>query len=545
MTTTKPPTWQTLAATKRTTNVQKMPKEWRLPTSLTSTFTSTSTQSVLSIPRTSNILSDRELELTEKYDATALVEMMSSGKVKSVDVVTAFCKRAAVAQQCVNCLTEIMFEEAIERAGVCDGFVEREGRGMGALHGLPISLKDSFNIKGTQATIGYITFLDHAPSPQNSNLVTLLQAAGAIIHCKTNLPQTMMAADTHNNLFGRTLNPHNLSLTAGGSSGGEAALLAMRGSVLGIATDIAGSCRIPALCCGLKSFKPSAGRVPFGGKTAPGRLGSPASIVPVIGPMGRSVRDAELVLSTVCTGKTWDIDESVLNVPWRSVEPVSRPLVFGLVRGHAKRPLHPPVARALHAAATKLKEAGHRIVLLDHLVPDLWDCAVLAWKYFLLDPRKTDRGFVDAAGEPLVPSIAKTSFRELDAWEPSLDGLFDLNVERWKVLKKYHDLVVENGLDAVLTVGYQGTAPPHDQYGVTLYTVLQNLLNYPSGMFPFLKANKELDAPFFKSDAAYEPPYNAEACEGLPAHIQVMGKPMQDEELMEILKVVEGIVAED
>lgn len=113
----------------------------------------------------------------------------------------------------------------------------------------------------------------------------------------------MMTADSHNNVFGRTLNPLNLALTAGGSSGGEAALLAMGGSVLGLATDIAGSCRIPALCCGLTSFMPSAGRVPFGGGVPPGRVGSPSAIVPVIGPMGRSVRDAELFMRTVCTGE--------------------------------------------------------------------------------------------------------------------------------------------------------------------------------------------------------------------------------------------------
>ncbi|KAF1961122.1 amidase [Byssothecium circinans] len=537
--------WRPLAASKRASTLSKIPKEWRLPASLTTPLTETSSTNVLSIPRTCGLLSPRELELTENYDATALVDLMRSRQATSVEVVTAFCKRAAVAQQCVNCLTEVMFDEAIARARECDGFLDREGRVMGELHGLPISLKDSFNVKGTQATIGYIAFLTRPPSTTNSNLVTLLLSAGAVFYCKTNLPQTMMTADAHNNVFGRTLNPHNLSLTAGGSTGGEGALIAMRGSVLGMATDIAGSCRIPALCCGVKSFKPSAGRVPFGGGVPPGRLGSPGAILPVIGPMGRSVRDAELVMRTICTGETWNFDEMVLNVPWRRVNPVNRPLRFGLIGGHPKRPLHPPIARALHTAASKLQEAGHRIVTLDDKIPDLWDTAILAWKFFALDPKKTPEKYLKKAGEPAVPSLAATSFKELEGWEPSLDELFDLNVERWKVLKRYHDLVVENELDAVLTVGNQATAVPHDTYGVTTYTVLQNVLNYPSGIFPYLKANKELDAPFFKNDAAYEPPYNAETFEGMPAHIQVMGKPMQDEELVEILKVVEGIVAED
>jgi amidase len=288
----------------------------------------------------------------------------------------------------------------------------------------------------------------------------------------------MMTADSHNNVFGRTLNPHNPSLTAGGSTGGEGALIAMHGSPLGMATDIAGSCRIPALCCGVKSFKPSAGRVPFGGGVPPGRLGSPSPIVPVIGPIGHSIRDFELFMRTVCTAETWNFDENVLSVPWRHIEPITRPLRFGvLLRGHPKRPLHPPIARALHTAAEKLKQAGHEIVPLDDKIPDIWECAILAWKYFSLDTKKTPETYLAAAGEPAIPSIAKTRFAELDGWEPSLDALFDMNLERAGVLRKWHDLYVGERLDAVVMAGFQGTAVPHDTYGVTVYTVLQNLLN--------------------------------------------------------------------
>ncbi|KAJ4289597.1 hypothetical protein N0V90_010926 [Kalmusia sp. IMI 367209] len=536
--------WQTLASSKRSSVFSKFPSQWHLPSSLTSQFSETSTISVVDVPATCGLLTPRELDLTSNYDATALVELMTTGEATSVEVVGAFCKRAAIAQQCVNCLTEIFFDEAMVRARECDDYFKKEGKGMGELHGLPISLKDSFNVKGTQATIGYISFLSRPPAASNSNLVNLLHQHGAVFYCKTNLPQTMMTADSHNNLFGRTLNPHNLSVTAGGSTGGEGALIAMRGSVLGLATDVAGSCRILALCCGLKSFKPSAGRVPFGGGVPPGRLGSPGSIMPVIGPMGWSMRDAELVMRTICDSDTWQFDENVLGVPWRKVEPHARPLRFGLIRGHPKRPLHPPIARALHSAATKLKEKGHQIVLLDDKVPDIWECSVLAWKFFLLDPKKTPFQYLRDAGEPPVPSLSTAMVEELRGWEASLDGLWDMNLERFKILHRYHALVVENELDAILMPGNSATAVPHDTYGFTPFTVLQNLLNYPSGIFPHLKANEELDKPFFKADAAYEPPYEPKVLEGLPAHVQVMGKPMKDEELMQILQTVEDILAE-
>ncbi|KAF2878409.1 amidase signature domain-containing protein [Massariosphaeria phaeospora] len=545
MTTAPTSNWQAIAAFKRQTLASKIPAEWRLPASQLSSFSETSTLSALDMPCSCNLLTPRELDITEKYDATALVGLMLEKEMTSVEVVTAFCKRAAVAQQCVNCLTEIMFEEALGRARECDEFLEREGRGMGALHGLPISLKDSFNVKGTHTTIGYVSFINHPPAASNSVVVDMLHRAGAVFYVKTNLPQTMMTADSHNNVFGRTLNPHKLCLTAGGSTGGEGALLAMRGSVLGMATDVAGSNRIPALCNGTSSLKPTAGRIPFAGGVPPGRLGSPSSILPVIGPAGHSVRDYELVMKTVLDAEPWTFDENAINAPWRTVEAATRPLRFGLIRGHAKRPLHPPIARTLHTAATQLKAHGHSVVLLDDQIPDLYENAVLAWKYFLLDPQKTPAKHISASGEPWVPSMAVTSFPELAGWEASLDALFDMNVERAKVLRRYREVFVDSELDAIVMPGYQATAVPHDTFGVPIYTTLANLLNYPAGMLPFLKAEKRLDEPFFEKEAQYEPQYNPDVVEGAPGAIQIMGKPMKDEELVEIMKVVETILAKE
>lgn len=254
----------------------------------------------------------------------------------------------------------------------------------------------------------------------------------------------------------------------------------MRGSILGLATDVAGSCRIPALCCGLTSFKPSAGRVPFGGGVPPGRLGSPAPIHPVIGPMGHSIYDVELAMRTICNSDTWSFDEGVLGVPWRQIQPYTRPLRFGLIRGIPKRPLHPPIARALHSCATKLKSGGHQMTLLDDKIPDLWESSILAWKFFLLDPKKTPMSYLKEAGEPLVPSIGVTMENELKVFEPSLDVLWDMGLERMKIVHAYHKLMVENELDAILMPGNSATAVPHDTYGITPFTVIQNMLNVGS-----------------------------------------------------------------
>ncbi|CAG8955923.1 hypothetical protein HYFRA_00008776 [Hymenoscyphus fraxineus] len=126
------------------------------------------------------------------------------------------------------------------------------------LHVLPISLKDSYQIPGIDATTGLTALISH-PSTSYSSLPALLLSLGAVLYVKTNVPQTMMTADSHNHVIGRTVNPHNTSLTAGGGSGGEGALIALKGSVIGFGTDLAGSIRIPAMCDGVYGFKPSVG----------------------------------------------------------------------------------------------------------------------------------------------------------------------------------------------------------------------------------------------------------------------------------------------
>lgn len=243
-----PSTWESIAARKKQEQAARIPKDWLLPAHIDVFH-----NNALEVPASCGLLSEHEIQITN-HDATALVEELAAGRLKSVDVVTAFCKRAAIAQQLTNCLTEMFFDTAIEHAKSLDEYYEKNGKPRGPFHGLPISLKDSFRIKGLDASIG-IASLCCKPCTTNSPLVDLLVEAGAVLYCKTNVPQTLMALDSHNNIFGRVINPANRHLTPGGSSGGEGALVAMRGSPLGVGTDVGGSIRIPAACNGLYGVK--------------------------------------------------------------------------------------------------------------------------------------------------------------------------------------------------------------------------------------------------------------------------------------------------
>lgn len=154
-------------------------------------------------------------------------------------------------------MTEIFFEEAIADAAELD-----TGPSRGAWHGIPVSLKDQFNVIGQDSTIGYIARVNY-PAARNSEVVQSIMEQGGIFYCKTSVPQTVLTADTVSNLFGRTLNPVNRNIIPSGSSGGEAALLACRGSIIGIGTDTGGSIRNPAAACEIFGLKPSSGRVSF------------------------------------------------------------------------------------------------------------------------------------------------------------------------------------------------------------------------------------------------------------------------------------------
>ncbi|KIV80887.1 hypothetical protein PV11_08354 [Exophiala sideris] len=198
---------------------QQDPKEWRLLDGCVPP----EQKDVSEVPETCGILSPRELEITGSPDACFILEMLHSRQWSSEEVTVAFCKRAAIAHQLVNCLTEICFDEAIGQARAVDAQLERTGKLVGPLHGLPFSVKEHVNVAGLRSTMGYCSLAENI-AQQDALIVRDLKAAGAIVFVKTTMPVTAMVLETVSNLFGRTTNPRNRHLGAGGSSGGEGPL---------------------------------------------------------------------------------------------------------------------------------------------------------------------------------------------------------------------------------------------------------------------------------------------------------------------------------
>lgn len=277
-----------------------------------------------------------------------------------------------------------MFDAAIERAHELQAQLEDPDFVPPALFGLPISLKDSFQVRGTDASIGQVYFAEQE-STFNSALVDLLLAQGAVFYCKTNVPQTLMTADSDNNLFGRTLNPANKSLTAGGSTGGEGALIALRGSVAGIGSDIAGSIRIPSHCNGIYGFRPSAGIVPMFNDRDPGRDGL-SGIAPVSGPLAVSARSCAMLLRVIMEAEPWKFDPQCLHLTWRGQSKPKRPLRIGLVSDDGQFTPTPPIRRALRETSDKMISAG--VEVLPVVLSDVAKDMELVWASFSMDGSK-------------------------------------------------------------------------------------------------------------------------------------------------------------
>jgi amidase len=278
-----------------------------------------------------------------------------------------------------------------------------------------------------------------------------------------------------NNVFGRTLNPYCLSLTAGGSSGGEGALVGFHGSPLGVGTDIGGSIRVPALCGGTFGFKPTASRVPFAGQASPVRDGLPG-LVPAAGPLCHTAADLTFFTREVIMSKPWTRDSTTCHVNWRHVQP-SAGLNIGLYLGHPEYPLTASVLQALEKSAAALREAGHRIIPIDDL-PSPVTAMRIASEYLALDNKQTPFRNIEAGGEKPIKALEYMTFADaVGARARDLDDVWRLNVEVDSFREEMFQCWRSAKLDVLLCPVAQHNAVPHDTFGKPVYTFLWNLLD--------------------------------------------------------------------
>jgi amidase len=476
--------YKAIARRKQAERQSRIPKQWLLKT-----LPSTSTLDVRSIPRTSGILTAEELEITENHDATSLAQAIRARTYTAEAVAVAFCKRAAIAQQVCNCLTEIFFDDAIERARFLDKEYARTGKTLGPLHGVPISLKDTFKVKGYDASIG-IASLAENPAKESALLVDILLEQGAILYCKTNIPQTLMALDSDNNVFGRVLNPRNRKVTAGGSSGGEGALIGMRGSVLGVGTDVGGSIRIPAMCNGLYGFKPSAQRIPYVGQEGGQKPGSSKVALPAsAGPIATSMRDCELLSQVISNSKPWERDPFIAYGLWEEQGALQEKPLLGVIRRDGVMDPLPPIVKVLDETVSALRKSGVEVIEVD--APAFRKCQSLANKFFGVDGGNFMFDLLEKTGEPLTNWL---STRLRRGSRMPLEKLLDFHAIKIEVetemLKIWKDPKTGRSIDAIICPLAPHPVPPLDRWNGVSYTSSFVLLDYPAGTLPVRDFNE-------------------------------------------------------
>ncbi len=410
--------------------------------------------------------------------ATQLIRAIHAREISAQEVVATFQARLETVNARLNAVT-VVAEDALEQAKLAD---ERQTQGeqLGPLHGLPFTVKDTFETSGLQSQLD-IRIRRRLVARTDATVVARMKQAGAILLAKTNCPPSGSGPDTENAIIGQTYNPHNASRSPGGSSGGEAALIAAGGSPLGLGSDTGGGLRVPAAFCGVTALKPTQGRVPNSGVyNQPGGFTDQRT---QIGPVAHRIEDLLLALRTI-SGPDY-LDAGVVAKP--IYDPGQLPLRALTIASFPYDPsslVTSAVANAVGASGQALARAGVQVV--ENRPLDLVGGA-----------RDIDRGWRRMAG-----TRGQDVVELLHAWD-----LFRTNLLQF--IRYY---------DAILCPATHHTAPAvgtRDNQRFD-YTVPFNLTGYPAAVVPVAADD-----------------------EGLPVAVQIISHPWREDIVLALAMALE------
>jgi aspartyl-tRNA(Asn)/glutamyl-tRNA(Gln) amidotransferase subunit A len=288
------------------------------------------------------------------WSATRAAAAIRQKEISPVEVFEALARRIEAVNPKINGYVTLDLDGAREAAIRAQEALAR-GAAVGPLHGIPVAVKDDLAVRGLRFTCGSNLLMDHV-AEEDDLTVQRLRRAGAVIVGKTNLPEFGHKGTTDNLLFGATSTPWAPGRTAGGSSGGSAAVVAAGLAYLALGSDIGGSIRVPASCCGIVGLKPSLGRVP---RVPASNFFNPAWTA---GPMARTVADTALGLRVLAGPDVRDpFSLSPLTAEELALEGDLRGLRVGFSPSPTGAPVEPAVAEAAWKAAERLEEVGARV----------------------------------------------------------------------------------------------------------------------------------------------------------------------------------------
>jgi fatty acid amide hydrolase len=486
--------------------------------------------------------------------ATELVRAIAAGVLSARDAVAAHIDRIQAINPRLNALVTPRFEQALEEAHQAD---QRQARGepLPPLHGLPITIKDFFDLAGLPTTAGLTARAQHCAT-SDAHVVARLRQAGAIVLGKTNVAQLGMMMECDNPLFGRTNNPWDLARSPGGSTGGEAALIAAHGSPLGLGSDGGGSIRQPCHCTGIAGLKPTSNRLSLAG-----HWHSPSFpddwVQP--GPMARGVEDLQLAWR-VLSGEQTSPSEAT-----GSIAEVRRVGIYvddGLFRPS------PAVRRAVGEAAAALARGGVEVVEVRPPLPRQ------AWQIYMsqLYADGCDALRLQLTASPSDWRIrqivqfgrAPSSLRRLAALALRCTGqrhlarlfqgaprrrlnraaLAAIDKQRRQYQIEFMATLDAQQIDAIVCPPSALVAPRHGNVYVnlaSLYTALFNLLGWPAGVVPVTRVGQEEESDRqISRDVAERAARRTERdSAGLPVGVQVAARPGREDLVLSVLRLIE------
>lgn len=505
---------------------------------------------------------DEILSLT----AAETARRISAREMTSRETVEAHIARIELLHEDLNAVVYELFERARSDADEADRAVAA-GAPIGPLHGVPITIKESFDVEGTPTTVGLAHRASHLAT-RDGPLVARLRGAGAIVLGKTNVPQLLLYIEADNPLHGRTNSPWDPDRTPGGSSGGEAAIIAAGGSALGLGSDIGGSIRVPAHFCGLHGLKPTSGRLTVRGSADEWLFAGQEAIHSQPGPLARSAADVALAYRVLAAPGLHEIDASVAPVPIRDPADVRLgELRVGFYEDDGFFPASPALRRAVREAAAALKAAGLEVV--PFRPPEIEEAMRLYFGILsaagpgklaeLLESEpKTDRrigALVKLAGtpRPLARTLARAA---AVAGQVRLAGTMR-SVHRVSTAE-YWDLVTRMNLyrtrflasmdaqelDVLLSPPLALPALTHgDSYWLTTagsYSFLYNLLGMPAGVSPVtrVQAGEETDRTPSRDMVDRAARRVEEDSAGLPVGVQIAARHWREDQVLAVMEAV-------
>lgn len=499
-----------------------------------------------------------------RLSATELAAKVAAGEISSVETVQAHIRRIEAVNASLNAVVVKRYDAALAEAREADKR-RAAGGALGPLHGVPVTLKECLDLAGTPSTFGLPSRARHA-APQDDTYAARLRQAGAIVLGKTNVAQLLFYYESDNPVYGRTNNPWNAERTPGGSSGGEAAIIAAGGSALGLGTDIGGSLRVPATFCGIASLKPTMGRFPD-----PGRFSLPIgqrAVASQIGVMARRVADVALGTEILNGGRNPACEPPMPLGDFRGVDVAK--LRVGFYTDDGTFTVAPAVRRAVREAAESLRAAGADVQ--EWSPPDVASAQNLLFGIFSADGAEGLRRLLH--GQKRDPRVATLAFLAHRS-RPTLAllrgllravgqrGLADSTVafghgdtaHYWRLVEQQMnyqrrfaealDAAAGGPIDVILCPACALPAFHHGASANLLtagaYAILYNLLGYPAGVVPVTRVRPGEDTARPPSrDVVQSTARKVEVqSAGLPVGVQVVARPWREHVALAAMHAIE------